>query len=192
VYLSIDGDRESHDQYRKYRNGRGSYDDVVSSLTLLKARKNIHIIGSSVIREGFSLREAMSFLEQHGADTCKAERVRLDDGAPGALAGQNHELYLRDTRDLVNHYIQAISASRKPMDFRLTPKMYQVHVQNAKPEFFGRSGDQAQNSGSTEYPRRTIVLRPRRNHAVAATVPAVGRSTQRTQSVTYAALRQKN
>ena len=69
---------------------------------------------------------------------------------------------------------------------------YQVHVQNAKPEFFGRSGDQAQNSGSTEYPRRTIVLRPRRNHAVAATVPAVGRSTQRTQSVTYAALRQKN
>jgi uncharacterized protein len=140
VYLSIDGDKASHDQYRKYHNGKGSFDDVMRNFDLLKARPHIHIIGSSVVRDGFSLGEAIQFLEQHGADTCKAERVRLGDGATGSLVGAQHDLYLRDTRDLVNHYIEAISNGRKAMDFRLTPKILQLLLRKRR-DFFCAAGD---------------------------------------------------
>ena len=99
VYFSIDGDKHSHNQYRKYRNGRGSFDDVMRNFALLRSRKHVHLTGSSVVRDGFSLGDAIRFLEQHGADTCKAERVRLEDGAAGVPAGADRDLYLRDTRE---------------------------------------------------------------------------------------------
>jgi len=135
VYFSIDGDKSSHDQYRKYRNGKGSFDDVMRNFDLLKSRPHVHIIGSSVVRDGFSLGEAIKFLEQHGADTCKAERVRLGDGAAGALVGAERDRYLRDTRDLVNHYVDAIANGRKPMDFRLMPKIMQLLLRKRRNAF---------------------------------------------------------
>ncbi len=135
VYFSIDGDKSSHDQYRKYRNGKGSFDDVMRNFDLLKSRPHIHIIGSSVVRDGFSLGEAMQFLEQHGADSCKAERVRLGDGAAGALQGTERDRYLRDTRDLVSHYVDAIANGRKPMDFRLISKILQLLLRKRRNAF---------------------------------------------------------
>lgn len=135
VYFSIDGDKSSHDQYRKYRNGKGSFDDVMRNFDLLKSRPHIHIIGSSVVRDGFSLGEAIAFLQQHGADSCKAERVRLGDGAAGALQGAERDRYLRDTRDLVNHYVDAIANGRKPMDFRLISKILQLLLRKRRSAF---------------------------------------------------------
>jgi uncharacterized protein len=140
VYFSIDGDKESHDQYRKYRNGRGSFDDVMRNFALLRSRKHVHLIGSSVVRDGFSLGEAIRFLEQHGADTCKAERVRLEDGAAGVLTGANHDLYLRDTRELIQHYVDAIASGRTPMDYRLTPKILQLLTRKGR-NFFCAAGE---------------------------------------------------
>lgn len=140
VYFSIDGDKASHHQYRKYHNGRGSFDDVMRNLKLLRSRKHVHIIGSSVVRDGFSLGEAIRFLEQHGADSCKAERVRLEDGSAGALTGANHDLYLRDTRELIDRYVEAIERGQKPIDFRLTPKILQLLMRKRR-NFFCAAGE---------------------------------------------------
>src|SRR6185312_15823393 len=87
VYFSIDGDQQNHDQLRKYINGRGSYADVEANLAYLRTKPGIHLIGSSVIRKGFRLSEALDHLQQHGANQCKAERVRLQDDDVLSLSG---------------------------------------------------------------------------------------------------------
>jgi uncharacterized protein len=140
VYLSVDGERASHDEYRKYRDGRGSFDDVMASFALLRSRPHVHLIGSSVVRDGFSLGEAIQFLAQHGADTCKAERVRLAEGAAGALTETQRERYLRDIRDLIAHYIEAISQGRTAMDYRLRPKILQLLLRRRR-AFFCAAGE---------------------------------------------------
>lgn len=140
VYFSIDGDKETHDQYRKYRDGRGSFDDVIRNFRLLRARPHVHMIGSSVVRDGFSLGEAIGFLAQQGADSCKAERVRLNDGVAGALSERGRERYLRDTRDLIRHYVEEISVGRMPMDYRLTPKILQLLLRKRR-NFFCLAGE---------------------------------------------------
>jgi uncharacterized protein len=40
VSISLDGDRATHDQHRKYRRGRGSFDDVTRALRLLNVEPN--------------------------------------------------------------------------------------------------------------------------------------------------------
>lgn len=140
VYFSIDGDSESHDMYRRYSNGRGSFDDVMANYERIRKRPNIHIIGSSVIRPGYSLSDALDFLQAHGADTCKAERVRLSENNPISLPSDLHDGYLADTRELVNHYIEAIDEGRKPMDFRLTAKILQLLVKKRR-NFFCSAGE---------------------------------------------------
>jgi len=140
VYLSVDGDKASHDEYRTYHNGRGSFDDVMKSFELLRSRPHVYVIGSSVIRDGFSLGEAIGFLADHGADMCKAERVRLAEGASGALTKSQRDRYLRDTRDLIEHYIEAISHGRTAMDYRLTPKILQLLMRRRR-TFFCAAGE---------------------------------------------------
>src|SRR5262249_32630174 len=96
VYFSIDGDQENHDELRRYVNGRGSYEDVERNLEYLRTRPGVHLIGSSVIRKGFTLGKAIELLEEHGARQCKAERVRLRDDQALALTGDEHDEYLAD------------------------------------------------------------------------------------------------
>lgn len=140
VYFSIDGDRENHDQLRRYRNGRGSFDDVEANLEYLRTRPGVHLIGSSVIRKGFTLHDAMEHLESHGASQCKAERVRLHDGDDLALEGGEHDDYLADITGLVDHYVERLSAGEKPMDFRLSSKILQL-VTRTRRDFFCPAGE---------------------------------------------------
>src|SRR5262249_61555534 len=63
VYFSIDGNRENHDELRKFRNGKGSFSDVERNLEYLRSRPGVHLIGSSVIRKGFKLGKAIELLE---------------------------------------------------------------------------------------------------------------------------------
>jgi uncharacterized protein len=140
VYFSIDGDQQNHDQLRKYINGRGSYADVEANLAYLRTKPGIHLIGSSVIRKGFRLSKALDHLQQHGANQCKAERVRLQDDDVLSLSGDLHDEYLRDIEGLVDHYIDYLSSGRKPMDFRLSSKILQVFTKKRR-SFFCPAGD---------------------------------------------------
>jgi uncharacterized protein len=140
VYFSIDGDQENHDELRRYVNGRGSYRDVEKNLAYLKTRPGVHLIGSSVIRRGFTLGKALDLLEDHGARQCKAERVRLKDGDALSLQGAEHDAYVRDIEALIEHYIGRLSSGRKPMDFRLSSKILQV-MTRVRRNFFCPAGD---------------------------------------------------
>ena len=60
VYFSIDGDKEEpRPVCANITMGGGSFDDVMGNFRLLRARPHVHIIGSSVVRDGFSLGEAI-------------------------------------------------------------------------------------------------------------------------------------
>jgi len=107
VYFSIDGDQHTHDELRRYSNGKGSFRTVEKNLAYLRSKKGVHLIGSSVIRKGFSLQAALNQLEGHGARQCKAERVRLHDGDELSLQAGIHQQYLGDIRGLVRIPTQA-------------------------------------------------------------------------------------
>lgn len=98
VFFSIDGDEERHDELRKYIRGAGSYRDVERNLQYLHTRPGVHLIGSSVIRNGLRLADALELLETHGAHQCKAERVRLMDDDALTLAGEQHRRRYRRPR----------------------------------------------------------------------------------------------
>lgn len=140
IYLSIDGDQVKHDELRRYHDGRGSYKDLKRNLTHLQGRKGLHLIGSSVVREGLSLHEAMLHLSNHGSNQCKAERARLNRNDALSLGFSAHEKYLEDLRALVNHYIRALEEVRKPMDFRLSSKILQLLTRKRR-DFFCPAGE---------------------------------------------------
>lgn len=140
VYYSIDSDETTHDELRKYRNGKGSYRDVSRNLELLRDRTGVHLIGSSVVREDNSLTNALDKLMTTGASQCKAERVRLKDEDPLALVDDAFAGYLEDIRELADLYIDQIAASRKPVDYRLTSKILQL-LTHKRRDFFCPAGD---------------------------------------------------
>lgn len=161
VYYSIDSDEETHDELRKYLNGKGSFADVRRNLELIRARPEIHLIGSSVVREANSLAEAIAKLSETGASQCKAERVRLKDEDPLALVGDAFDGYLADVRELADHYIEHIAAARKPLDYRLTSKILQL-LTGRRRDFFCPAGERmfGVSSNGELYPCALHVGRP--------------------------------
>ena len=139
VYFSIDGDEEHHNELRKYIKGGGSFADVERNLQYLRTRPGVHLIGSSVIRKGLALQDALTHLAGHGAQQCKAERVRLHRGDVLAIENDDHDAYLRDIESLIDHYVDHLEAGRKPMDFRLSSKILQVYTRTRR-DFFCPAG----------------------------------------------------
>lgn len=140
VYFSIDGDEQNHDELRRYVNNKGSFRDVERNLEYLRTKPGVHLIGSSVIRKGFSLGKAIELLEGHGARQCKAERVRLPQNNLLSLQGREHDTYIRDIEGLTDHYVDYLSSGRKPMDFRLSSKILQV-LTKVRRNFFCPAGE---------------------------------------------------
>jgi uncharacterized protein len=140
VFFSIDGNEEQHDELRKYIRGGGSYRDVERNLAYLRTKPGVHLIGSTVIRKGVRLGEALKKLQAHGASQCKAERVRLKDDDGLALSGEQHASYLSDIESLVDHYTECLQQARKPMDFRLSSKILQMLTRTRR-EFFCPAGE---------------------------------------------------
>jgi len=140
VYYSIDSNKDNHDELRKYLDGSGSYDDVEKNLELLRSRQGVHLIGSSVVREGNSLTDAIQSLKTKGSQQCKAERVRLHDDDPLALVDDNFDQYLDDVHSLASHYIDFIERGEKPLDYRLASKILQLLTRKRR-DFFCPAGD---------------------------------------------------
>ena len=161
VYFSIDSDEETHDELRKYINGKGSFADVARNMELLKSRKGVHLIGSSVVRETNTLSNAIEKLVETGAAQCKAERVRLTDDDPLALVGDAFSDYLGDVQDLADHYIAHIEAGEKPKDYRLTSKILQL-LTHKRRDFFCPAGERmfGVSSNGELYPCALHVGRP--------------------------------
>jgi uncharacterized protein len=77
VGISLDGPRDLHDRYRKYRNGSGSYDRVVAGIRKLQARNYpFHFIGVVTAQ---SLPRAADLLAHYGSFRPTALGLNIDE-----------------------------------------------------------------------------------------------------------------
>lgn len=141
VILSIDGDRERHDQLRRYRNGRGSYDDVARHLGYLRQKRHVKLVLSAVLREDLPLSDAFGLLERYGAHTIKAEHTRLAADDPLALDPQALERHLEElTGTLLDHYVEELGNDRQPKDPRIYAKILGLLTRTRR-TFFCQAGE---------------------------------------------------
>ncbi len=135
VFFSIDGPASIHNQLRVFADGRGSFDVVKRNLDYLVTKRNVKLVGSSVIRRGWMLPEAERFLTSLGVDAFKAERVRMSDCDPLALTPEEREAYRNDLDVLFEIYVDALEQNRKPLDYRLTSKLLQLWTRTRRAHF---------------------------------------------------------
>lgn len=66
ISVSIDGNKENHNKYRVYSDGRGSFDNVISFAKELQKRKNIRV-RMTVTRQTLpNMKETIAFLIDEG------------------------------------------------------------------------------------------------------------------------------
>lgn len=135
IFFSIDGPARIHNQLRVFGDGRGSFDVVKRNLDYLVTKRNLKLVGSSVIRGGWTLPEAERFLTSLGVDAFKAERVRISDCDPLALTPEEYQAYLNDLDTLFEIYVDALEENRRPLDYRLTPKLLQLWTRTRRTHF---------------------------------------------------------
>lgn len=63
ISLSIDGHKCVHDKHRKYKNGKGSHDDVVRGITLLKRHPSLFEGVIGVIDPDFTAEDVLRFFD---------------------------------------------------------------------------------------------------------------------------------
>ncbi|MBW2058028.1 MAG: SPASM domain-containing protein [Deltaproteobacteria bacterium] len=141
VIVSIDGDKERHDLLRKYRDGGDSYDSIAGNLAYLLTKKRIRLVCSMVIRDGLTLSDAFKMAKHFGADSIKAEHVRLTADDPLSLDPAGMKTYLEDlTGTLVDHYIGELRNGRQPLDIRLYSKILGLLTRTRR-AFFCTAGE---------------------------------------------------
>lgn len=135
VFFSIDGPASIHNQLRIFDNGQGSFEVVKRNLDYLVTKQNIKLVGSSVIRGGWTLPDAERFLTALGVNAFKAERVRVSDCDPLALGPEERQAYINDLDTLFEIYVDALEQNRKPLDYRLSAKILQLWTRTRRTTF---------------------------------------------------------
>ena len=93
ISLSIDGHKGVHNKHRKYKNGKGSHDDVVSGISLLKQHPIIFEGVIGVIDPAFDPEDVLVFfddLEVENVDLLLPDSTYMD---PPQGKDQNPDLY---------------------------------------------------------------------------------------------------
>ncbi len=136
IVLSIDGPEHIHDAYRRTKNGAPTHTKVLHFLK--KARsKNLFIRGSSVVRSGWSLKEAHAYLETLSVDAIKAQAVRLPLSNPIVLNGKERSNYFDDLKLIRNSTIKDIQKGRYPKDDRFNGRVLQLLCRRKRVSFCG-------------------------------------------------------
>ena len=87
VHISIDGYKNAHDKTRVYSNGKGSYEDIVKNLNLLRKYPNIKIVtfqGTIDNISDFDVREVYK-MQDLGFESSRLAPNLLDISAEDAI-----------------------------------------------------------------------------------------------------------
>jgi len=136
IILSIDGPEHIHDTFRRTKKGEPTHSKVLEFIK--KARsKNLFIRGSSVVRKGWSLREAHSYLETLAVDAIKAQAVRLPLSNPMVLKGKERIDYFNDLKYIRNLTIKNLQKGKCPKDDRFNGRVLQLLCRRKRESFCG-------------------------------------------------------
>ncbi|MCU7917436.1 MAG: radical SAM protein [Candidatus Thiodiazotropha sp. (ex Dulcina madagascariensis)] len=140
VILSIDGPQEIHDQCRRTAGGVPTHERVLRFLHKLRERTDCWIRGSSVVRHGWGLGEAETYLRTLPVDVVKAQAVRVADASSFALQPAEKEAYLADLTAVGKQVIADLEAGRQPLDDRYSARVLQLLKGESRERFCG-AGD---------------------------------------------------
>jgi uncharacterized protein len=136
VILSIDGPPQIHNTLRKTHNGQPTHALVLKFLKLLK-KEGIFVRGSSVVRRGWSLQEAISYLDSLPVDLIKAQAVRLPPEHPLSLSPIEREQYFEDLKVLARSIIQGLRKRTYIRDDRFDSRVIQILGRIRRTSFCG-------------------------------------------------------
>ncbi|WP_456474396.1 radical SAM protein [Candidatus Pyrohabitans sp.] len=126
VILSIDGPAHIHDAVRRTASGKPTHARVLKFLQRLRAGPRLFVRGSSVVRRGWSLREACAYLKTLPVDAIKAQAVRLPSGHPLALRDEERQEYFKHLREIADEVIDSLRRGQVPMDDRFNHRVLQL------------------------------------------------------------------
>ncbi|MBN1812500.1 MAG: radical SAM protein [Anaerolineae bacterium] len=139
IILSIDGPAEIHDACRRTRAGDPTHERVMQFLSTVRSRTKSWVRGSSVIRSGWSLAQAVEYLNTLPIHTIKAQAVRAANGSPLALSSAERRAYMEDLEAIGQQVIADMAARRMPKDDRFSSRVLQL-FKGAPREFFCAAG----------------------------------------------------
>jgi uncharacterized protein len=126
VVLSIDGPAETHDECRRDITGKNTHARVMRFLDNLRSHTNCWVRGSAVVRSGWSLAQANTYLRSLPVDAIKAQAVRLPSGTPYSLSDAEKRVYLDDLEAVGYQVISELEAGRIPQDDRFSSRVLQL------------------------------------------------------------------
>lgn len=125
VILSIDGPPHIHDTIRRTASGEPTHAKVLKFLKYLKTEK-LFVRGSSVVRRGWSLREACAYLKTLSVDAIKAQAVRLPSRNALALSGKDYQEYFEHLKEVAGEVIDCVRRREYPKDDRFNHRVLQL------------------------------------------------------------------
>jgi uncharacterized protein len=140
VVLSIDGPAEIHDACRRTTSGRPTHAAVMRFLKLLHSRTPCRVRASSVVRSGWSLDQASTYLRSLPIDVIKAQAVRLPSKLKYSLNKKEKRTYLNDLDKIGSTVIAELEAGKIPRDDRFSARVLQL-LQGTDRSFFCGAGE---------------------------------------------------
>lgn len=140
VVLSVDGPPEIHDACRVTAGGGPTHARVIRFLQDLRERTDCKVRVSAVVRSGWGLAKAVTYLETLPADAIKAQAVRGPDGTPFALTEEERKVYLADLEEIGRRVVADLEAGRRPKDDRYASRVLQL-LAGIEREAFCAAGD---------------------------------------------------
>lgn len=137
VILSIDGPAEIHDACRRTTHDEPTHDRVLRFLQALRTQTNCWVRGSSVVRSGWSLAQAVAYLRTLPVDAIKAQAVRGPAGSPFALSTAEKQAYLADLATIGAQVVAEIETEQPPLDDRFSSRVLQLLTGKRRDAFCG-------------------------------------------------------
>ncbi len=126
VILSLDGPSHIHDSCRRTPAGKATHHRVMQFLRTLRSRTGCRVRGSAVIRSGWSLAEAESYLRELQVDAIKAQAVRVPSEHPCALGQTEWAAYFAHLDLVGDLVIEDVEHGRMPRDDRFSSRVLQL------------------------------------------------------------------
>lgn len=137
VILSIDGPPHVHDKVRRTSSGMPTHADVMRFLRELRTQRGQYVRGSSVVRKGWSLREAREYLKTLPVDAIKAQAVRLPPENDLALDEKERLEYFEHLKEAAAEAIECVRRGEKPKDDRFNHRVLQLITGTKRKAFCG-------------------------------------------------------
>ncbi|MEN6332598.1 MAG: SPASM domain-containing protein, partial [Smithella sp.] len=137
VVVSIDGPPEIHDECRKDKAGKSTHARVIKFIHELREKTSCRVRGSAVVRSGWPLVRAVSYLKSLDVDTIKSQAVRTADVTAYSLNEDERAEYLADLEKLGVQIIEDIRQERLPRDDRFTSRVFQLLKNEPRQRFCG-------------------------------------------------------